>query len=121
MKVFVQKFIKAKNVQKSTKNVQNQTKTYILCTPTLFRVLRVSCLKSFAAILLKIREAGAYPEISKGGGCNLKPRQLKLFLLEQAFLLVSAYAGLRLPICTFCHISPFNTLIFFTLVYLGLR
>ena len=63
---------------------------------------------------------GAYPEISKGGGGNFKPRQLKL-LVGQAFSLVSADAGLRLPTCAFCHISPFNTLIFFILVYLGLQ
>ena len=50
------------------------------------------------------------------GGRNFKPRQLK-HLVGQAFSLVSAYAGLRLPTCAFCHISPFNTLIFFILVY----
>ena len=51
------------------------------------------------------------------GGPNLKPRQLKLFLVAQAFSLVSAYAELRLPTCAFCYISPFNTLVFFILVY----
>ena len=63
-----------------------------------------------------------YPEICKGegGGRNFKPRQLKL-LVAQAFSLISAYAGLRLPTCAFCHISPFNTIIFFILVYLDLQ
>ena len=60
---------------------------------------------------------GRIQKFQREGGRNLKPRQLKLFLVGQAFSLVSTYAGLRLPTCTFCHISPFNTLIFFILVY----
>ena len=84
----------------------------------LFRDQVRSCLKG---LLITGRKAGAYPEIFKRGGRNLKPRQLKLFLVGQAFSLVSAYARLRLPTCAFCHISPFNTLIFFIVVYLGFR
>ena len=71
-------------------------------------------------ILYMAINPGAYPEISKGGGGgwhNLTPRQLKLFLAGQAFSLASAYAGLRLPTYAFYHISPFNTVIFFILVY----
>ena len=58
---------------------------------------------------------GAYPEISKEGP-HFKTWTVETFLVGQAFLLVSAYAGLRLPISL--YISPFNTLIFFILVYL---
>ena len=60
-------------------------------------------------------------KFQRGVGRNLKPRQLELFLVGQAFSLVSAYARLRLPTCAFCPISPFDTLIFFMLVHLGLR
>ena len=34
--------------------------------------------------------------------------------MEQAFSLLSAYAGLRLPTCAFCYIPAFKTLIFLT-------
>ena len=64
---------------------------------------------------------GHIQKFQRGGGSQFKTWTVETFLAGQAFLLVSTYAGLCLPTCAFCYISPFNTLIFFILVYLGLR
>ena len=49
-------------------------------------------------------------KFQKRGGAQSKTWTVETFWWDK--LLVSAYAGLRLPTCAFCHISPFNTLIF---------
>ena len=54
------------------------------------------------------------------GGHNLKLIMLKLFDATSFFACISLCRA-SLPTCAFCYISPFNTLIFFIVEYLGLR